>query len=278
MEREKLESLLIDYIDGQLNDADRATVERELAQSQSTAKLYSQLKEVMDLMASSRARVPGISLKQNFEKALQAEISKTEKGSPAETSPRFASALREGEAKAGRPVFLQPWVLRVAAAIVLVMVGVVIGDWINTARRHDQELARLKQEVENNKRIMLSMLENQQSASQRVMGATVAYELNKADDEIVLVLAKTLNEDPNTNVRLAALEALEKFYQQTHVRKTLIASLATQKDPVVQIALIRLLVQMKEKKIVNELEKITRDDQVMKAVKDEAHSGILKLS
>jgi len=264
MEKEKLESLLIDYIDGHLNDADRAIVENELALNENAAKLYSQLKEVMDLMANSKVAIPGRGLKQNFEKALQAEISKS------------VSAF--AKATADKQVFFQPWVLRVAAAIVLVIVGVVIGDKINTNRQHDQELARLKEEVENNKRMMLSMLENQQSASQRVMGATVAYELPKADDEIVNVLSKTLNEDPNTNVRLAALEALGKFYQQDHVRRTLVTALTTQKDPVVQIALIRLLVQMKEKQIVNELQKITRDGQVMKAVKDEAHSGILKLS
>jgi len=260
MEKEKLESLLIDYIDGHLNDADRAMVEKEL-QNESTAKLYSQLREVTDLMANSKTKVPGISLKQNFEKALQAEISKS-----------------ENTTGKGKQAFFQPWVLRIAAAVVLVIVGVVIGDKISTSRQHEQELAKLKEEVENNKRMMLSMLENQQSASQRVMGATVAYELPKADDEIVNVLSKTLNEDPNTNVRLAALEALGKFYTQEHVRKTLVTSLTSQKDPVVQIALIRLLVQMKEKQIVNELEKITGDGQVMKAVKDEAHSGILKLS
>lgn|GEM_PF-329077 len=264
MEKEKLESLLIDYIDGNLNDADRAMVEKEL-QDESTAKLYNQLKEVMDLMANSKVKVPGVSLKQNFEKALQAEISKSNQWSVSTQTT-------------GKQVFFQPWVLRVAAAIVLVIVGVVIGNKISDNRQHELELAKLKEEVENNKRIMLSMLENHQSASQRVMGATVAYELPKADDEIVTVLARTMNEDPNTNVRLAALEALGKFYQQEHVRKTLITSLSTQKDPVVQIALIRLLVQMKEKQIVNELEKITHDGQVMKAVKDEAHSGILKLS
>jgi len=265
MEKEKLESLLIDYIDGNLNDAERAMVEKEL-QNESTAKLYNQLKEVIDLMGNSKAKVPGVSLKQNFEKALQAEISKSK-------NPHTVSTQTTG-----KQIFFQPWVLRVAAAVVLLIVGVVIGDKISTNRQHAQELAKLKEEVENNKRMMLSMLENQQSASQRVMGATVAYELPKADDEIVNALSKTLNEDPNTNVRLAALEALGKFYQQGHVRKALVTSLSTQKDPVVQIALIRLLVQMKEKQIVNELEKITRDGQVMKAVKDEAHSGILKLS
>jgi anti-sigma factor RsiW len=258
MEREELESLLIDYIDGNLKDADRMLVEKEL-QNEGAAKLYNQLKEVIDLMDNSKAKAPGVSLKTNFEKALQAEISKS-------------------ETNKGKQLFFSPWVLRVAAAVALVVAGIGIGNWISTNRQRDLELAKLKLEVENNKRIMLSMLENQQSASQRVMGATVAYDLTTADDEIVNALSKTLNEDANTNVRLAALEALGKFYQQEHVRKTLIKSLSTQKDPVVQIALIRLLVQMKEKQIVNELEKITRDGQVMKAVKDEAHSGILKLS
>jgi len=267
MEKEKLESLLIDYIDGNLNDADRATIEQELAQNKSTAKLYRQLKEVMDLMANSKVATPGLSLKQNFEKALQAEISKTESSSSA-----------EAPAKAGKQVFFKPWVLRAAAGVVLVIVGIGIGDQLNKSRQHDLEVAALRKEVEDNKKMMLSMLENQQSASQRVMGATVAYELPKADDEIVNALVKAMDEDPNTNVRLTALEALGKFYQQGHVRIKLIKALSTQKDPVVQIALIRLLVQMKEKQVVNELEKITRDGNVMKAVKDEAHSGILKLS
>lgn len=268
MEKEKLESLLIDYIDGNLNDANRVMVEKEL-QNESTAKLYSQLKEVIDLMANSKAKVPGISMKQNFEKALQAEISK---------SDLSAGVSAKAESSAGKQVFFQPWVLRVAAAVVLVMVGVVIGNWINATRQRDQELAKLREEVESNKRVMLAMLENQQSASQRMTGATVAYELPKADDEIVSVLVKTMNDDPNTNVRLAALEALGKFYHQDHVRKALLTALSTQKDPMVQIALIRLLVRMKEKQVVDELQKITRQENVMKAVKDEAHAGILKLS
>ncbi len=263
MEKEKLESLLIDYIDGNLDGADRAKVEQELTNTESTATLHRQMKEVMDLMDHAKAAEPTISLKKNFEKALQEEIAKSERGSFVNHSKDF---------------FFQPWILRVAAALVLVMVGVVIGNWINANRQHDQELARLKEEVANNKRVLLSMLENQQSASQRVMGATVAYELNQADDEIVKVLVKTMNEDPNTNVRLTALEALGKFYQQDHVRKALLTALPAQKDPMVQIALIRLLVQMKEKQVVNELQKITRDERAMKAVKDEAHSGILKLS
>ncbi len=272
MEKEKLESLLIEYIDGKLNNTDQAIIEKELTNNESSAKLYAQLKEVMNLMEHLKAAAPTHSLKQNFEKALQGEISKSE------NKPENAWSTSTQTTSKKKQVFFQPWLLRVAAAVVLVMVGIVIGNWINTTRQNNQELAQLKEEMETNKKMMLAMLENQQSASQRVMGATVAYELSAPDDEIVNVLVKTMNEDPNTNVRLAALEALGKFYQQSHVRKALLTALSTQKDPMVQIALIRLLVEMKEKQVVNELQKITHDEKVMKAVKDEAHSGILKLS
>jgi hypothetical protein len=79
-------------------------------------------------------------------------------------------------------------------------------------------------------------------------------------------------------VRLAALEALGKFHQHAHVRKALIESLTRQKDPVVQISLIRLMVEMKEKSVINELEKMTKDKENIRAVKDEAYAGMLKLS
>ena len=263
MEKEKLESLLIDYIDGNLGEADRRIVEKELAENQEAATLYNQFKEVLSLLDNARHVEPSFSLRAKFERSLSEEIRSSEK--------RLANE--------GKEIFMKPWVLRAAAGIILVIVGIAIGDRISTQRQHDEAIAKVQEQLEEQKRMMMGMLENQQSASQRVMGATVAYEMEEApDDEIVNALVKAMDEDPNTNVRLTALEALGKFYQQGHVRAKLIKSLATQKDPVVQIALIRLLVQMKEKEVVNELEKITRDDVMIKAVKDEAHKGILKLS
>jgi HEAT repeat protein len=125
---------------------------------------------------------------------------------------------------------------------------------------------------------MMAMLQNGQSASQRIQGVNVALSMNKADDEIVSALVKTMNEDPNSNVRLAALDALSKFSDDAAVRKALVTSLPKQKDPVVQISLIQLLVKMKEKGVVNDLRKIVDDEKTMQAVKDEAYSGILRLS
>lgn len=267
MEKEKLESLLIDYIDGNLNEADKAIVEKELEQNQEAATLHSQLKEVMSLLDKARHIEPSFTLRAKFERSLSEEISSQQGKSTSTKAP------------ADKQIFLKPWILRAAAGIILVIVGIVIGERISVQRQHEQELVAIQKKMDEQKDMLMAMLENQQSASQRVMGANVAYEMKQApDDEIVNALVKAMDEDPNTNVRLTALEALGKFYHQNHVRRKLIQSLATQKDPVVQIALIRLLVQMKEKEVVNQLEKITQDDMTIKAVKDEAHSGILKLS
>ena len=126
--------------------------------------------------------------------------------------------------------------------------------------------------------MMMGLIDNQQSASQRLQGINVALTIESADDEVVNALAKRMNEDPNTNVRLAALDALSKFHTEPQVRKVLLDALSTQKDPMVQIALIQLMVQMKEKSVVNDLKKIVDDSETMKAVKDEAYSGILILS
>jgi len=248
MEKEKLETLLIDYIDGKLNDAERYDVEQLLVANQDAFKTYEQLKEVIQAMQASAKMEPTPRLKRGFEQMLREE---------------------EIGLKKGRVVFFQPSLFRVAAAVAFVVLGGAIAFII---ARQNQQSRELKQ-------TLMAMLENQQSASQRVLGATVAYnDIVKADDEIVNALVNAMNEDPNTNVRMAALEALGKFHNQPHVRKALVAALNTQKDPMVQIALIRLMVEMKEKDITKELERISTDEETLQAVKDEAQAGILRLS
>jgi hypothetical protein len=257
MEKEKLESLLIDYLDGELTHAQRAIVEEELERSEEARVLRDQLVQVMGAMEKSADWQPSRGMKLRFQSMLQEEIVAQDRG---------------------KQVFFQPALYRIAAAVALVMAGVTIGYWINKNQVQNAELAALRKEMAETKALMLAQIDNQQSASQRLMGVTVAYKMEKADDEIVSALVKTMNEDPNINVRLAALEALGKFHQLPHVRQALIQSLSKQNDPMVQIELIRLMVQMKEKEAVKELQRITTDDKMLPVVKDEAHAGILKLS
>jgi hypothetical protein len=257
MDKETLESRIIDYIDGKGTEQERAIMESELAHNKTSYALYEQLREVIHTLDTVKPLEPSGKLKLEFEKALQNEMAAQKKT---------------------KTIFFSPVFYRAVAAVLLVLAGVAIGNWINNNQQQAKELAELKQQVDENRRAMMAMMENQQSASQRMTGLSVAYEMDKPDDEIVRVLVKTMNEDPNSNVRLAAMEALGKFSSEAPVRNSLIQSLSTQKDPIVQIALIQLLVKMKEKSVVKQLEQMTKDASTMKAVKDEAYSGILKLS
>ncbi len=257
MERERLESMIIEYIDGTLEEKDRILVEAEIAKNPEAGILYNQLKEVMLKMNDTTQLVPGEPLKKSFEHFLLQEIEKKSEG---------------------KSITMVPMFYRIAAGIIILMVVGVTAYWIRKDLQNQARIAEMEKVLEDNKRVMMALLDNEYSASQRMQGVSVAYEMSKPDDEIVSILVRTLNSDPNTNVRLAALDALSKFSSENEVRKSLIESLSTQKDPIIQIALIQQLVKMKEKTVVKQLERMTKDSKTMKAVKDEAYSGIFKLS
>jgi hypothetical protein len=258
MDKEKLESLLIDYIDGRLSTSDKVIAEQELARNEQARHLYAQLKEVMEVMDRSAKLHPSASLQRSFDQML-----KTEMGSAA---------------KSTKVVFFSPAFYRAAAAVLLLVVGGGAGYLISNYQRQQDKLAKIEKELMDTKNLMIAMMGNDQSASSRIQGVNVALRIEKADNEVVNALVKAMNEDPNANVRLAAVDALSKFYNDPVVRRKLIDALSTQKDPIVQIALIQLLVNMKEKNVVNDLKKLVDDVKTIKPVKDEAYSGIMKLS
>jgi hypothetical protein len=262
MEKTKLESMLIDYIDNKLNTVDRQQVEQELVRNPEAYQLYEELKEVMHVMDRAARLEPSQGMKNKFDDLLKEEMAVNKKT---------------------KTVFFQPVVYRAAAAVALLVVGGWIGFTISKQNAikdaHEKEqLAILAEEMAIMKDMMAKM-NNDQSASQRIQGVNVALTMTSTpDDEIVKALVKTMNEDNNSNVRLAALEALSKFIGDKEVRKSLIESLGKQKDPIVQIQLIQLLVKIKEKGVVDDLQKIVDDEGTIQAVKDEAYSGIMRLS
>ena len=107
MDNEKLEMLLIDYIDGKLTDAERQQVEQELVRNENSFRLYEQLKEVIHAIDKSKKLEPSHNLKKQFDEFLATEI----KASKKET----------------KIIFFQPAFYRVAAAVALLVVGGGIG-------------------------------------------------------------------------------------------------------------------------------------------------------
>lgn len=259
MDKQEMEGLLIEYIDGKLDDRQRKEVEGILAADPDAQLLHQQLVQLNRVIEQSSELRPSSKLATSFHQMLVDE-------------------QRSGAAPSGKQVFFTPMLSRVAAAFVLVLLGVALGYWINRTNNQHEQMAALQEEMRQTRELMMSMMDNEMSASKRMQGVTVAMNFATADDEVVRALVKAMNTDPNTNVRLAAVDALGRFHKEPAVKKELISSLSTQSDPLVQIALIQLLVRIKEKAVINQLNEIIESDSSMKEVKDEAYTGILKLS
>jgi hypothetical protein len=257
MINETTQQLVLDYIEGKLSEAECKQVEQLLSENIEVRTWYEQMKEIDSAMKASSEWKPSAALRESFHVLLQQEI--------------------EAERKT-KSVFFNPVFYRAAAAIALVVTIGSLGFWYNKQQAKDAEILALRKEMEATRALVFALLENDQSASQRLMGVKAAYETTQKDDAIVSALIKVMNEDANMNVRIAAVEALGKFSNERIVQTALIESLPKQTDPAVQMALIQVLVQMKEQGAVESLQKIIEDETVIESVKDEAHAGIIKLS
>jgi len=145
------------------------------------------------------------------------------------------------------------------------------------AQQKSTLLTKYNNNTQTRKLVMLASLRDMDSPARRITAVSQSSEYKMAGRDIVSALLGTLNNDPNTNVRLAALDGLARFYHEAYIRKQLIASLKAQKNPTVQIALIELLTRMKETAVLTELDKIVSSDTTINAVKDCAYSGMFKL-
>lgn len=255
-EKATWESTLIDYIDGTLTEADRDRVAQAIREQPAVGQLYQELQTVMQAMADSPVVEPPRRMRDQFEAMLNAEVSRSHSATPVRTL--------NGQ---------RMW-YRVAAVITLLIVAAGGTYWY----QQQQHLLALEAELREIKAGILQQLHNTQSPSQRLLAVKAANQTHQPDNEIVSALIRTMNEDPNSNVRLAAMEALGRFQHEPPVRQALIASLARQTDPVVQIALIQLLVEMKDKEVMKPLQQIIDNEEVLPAVRDEAHAGIFRLS
>ncbi len=86
-----------------------------------------------------------------------------------------------------------------------------------------------------------------------------------------------MNHDSNVNVRLSAVDALAKFAGKSEIRRALVDSLPVQDSPLVQIAIVDLLVQLNDTEALPALRKIAVDAQADEAVRQRAASAAEKL-
>jgi hypothetical protein len=166
---------------------------------------------------------------------------------------------------------------RLAYTAGILIIGLIAGWLISPANKYQNELSSINSEVHQMKEMMmLSMLEKT-SVTERLKAVSMSSELPSSYGRVVEALFHTLNNDENVNVRLAALEALAGYAEDPIVRENLIESISMQESPLVQIQLADLMVEMQERKSVDELKKIMEKENTDPGVKQLLRKSIGQL-
>jgi predicted anti-sigma-YlaC factor YlaD len=167
---------------------------------------------------------------------------------------------------------------QIAAGIALLIGGGVVGYGVRASQPAGaSELAQLRGEVSSMRQLIALSLLQQQSASERLRGVSWAYRVESSDTEVLTALVSAVNHDPNINVRLAAVDALHPFASSPGTRDAVIQALPKQNDPIVQVALIDLLVDLKEKEALKELERMAGDTAIDAGVRERAQWAMERL-
>jgi hypothetical protein len=168
------------------------------------------------------------------------------------------------------------------AAAAMLLIGVAIGRFgpspsARTSGDPTVELAAVRTEMRELREMVSLSLMQQQSASDRLKGVTWTGQLDRPSGEVVSALLDVLMHDPNVNVRLATIDALERFASRDDVRHAAIDAVDRQASPLVQIALIDFLVNTNERQSAPTLRRLAENPQVNGAVRARAAWGLQQL-
>lgn len=139
------------------------------------------------------------------------------------------------------------------------------------------EATQLQAQIQSLRQTVALSLLDRQSPASRLEGVSWSSQVEHPDRDLLSALITTLQHDPNTNVRLAALDALEKFSDEAPVRQAMVSALTNQDSPLVQIALIDALVHMREKQAKGEFKKLSTETGANIAVRQRAQWALQSL-
>ena len=249
---EAYEALMPDYWAGLLSPEDHAAVSAYLAARPVLQQEEAGHQQVWNGLTAWESEKPSPALTQRFE-AMLAAYDAALRPQPvvlqADWKSRWASVWNF------RPALSWGW--QVAIGMGCLLLGLWVGRtyWMRPSDR--QDVAEIRRELDElNQKVTMAWLQ-QASASDRLAAIDRLRQVSQPAPETFQLLIKTLSDDPNVNVRIAAAEALLPYlHQNPGMLEQVKQSFESQDSPIVQSVLIEMLVQMKEKSSVRLLEEV----------------------
>ena len=195
---------------------------------------------------------------------------------------RFAGIMEgSGSQRGWGAVFgLPAWQPVYAAAVIIaaILVGAFVGRQFPTAdSSSNRDFNAMRQELRDVREMLALSLMQQHLASDRIKGASWAAQMDDPRSDILSELIDVLLHDPNVNVRLACLRALERFGERPAVREGVAKALAGEQSSLVSLALIEFVLEAKDKMAIDSLRRISADPMRDQAVRDKAAQALERL-
>jgi hypothetical protein len=259
---EHIKLYLIDFIDKNLDEAMTNEIRQHLSECKSCQAELEQNLIIFDELKKIKDEEPPKNLRANFMQTLETEKMNIQQAPVIPISRNT------------RKLWLHNPFSQMAAGFAMLISGVLLGLLINNNQGNKSEIAQMHNEMDQMRQMLfLSKLDNN-SASQRMQAVSYTQEMMTPNPEIIEALVETMNTDDNLNVRLASIHALSKFSNDPDIRDELVNSLKLQDDPLLQITLINILVEIQEEKAINVMKDLMQKDETMDAVKEMAEKGL----
>ena len=169
------------------------------------------------------------------------------------------------------------WAVAAAVVIALVGGGLIGRQLTGTSERDRQALIAVQQELRDVRELLAVSLLQQPSATERLRGVSAAGRLSDPRADVVGALVDALLHDPNVNVRLACVRAIERFQDRAAIREGVTTALMREQSPLVTAALIAFVVDARDRTAIETLRHVSQDPSRDAAMRDTAAEGIARL-
>jgi L-fucose mutarotase/ribose pyranase (RbsD/FucU family) len=237
MKCEQTSELLPDYLQGSLSPVEQHNVDAHLAQCADCSEEVAIWKKLSLLPVEQ----PSPALRARFEAMLQAF-----------QAGRSNLPVRNSEWRKPAPSWnLFHWLRSplgaMAWSVALLAIGIYAGLHLAGHKEpQSTELTELRSELASTKQLVVLSMLQQQSASARLEGVSFSTQDQQLNPQVLSALLHTLRYDSSVDVRLAALDALSRHSHQPQVHKGILDSLQQEQSPLVQLALIDLMLEWRD--------------------------------
>lgn len=264
------QKMMVDNLASNLSPLKQRILNEHLAICPHCRKIMNSMKTMWEKVESLPEQNPSPSMLQRFNTMLAHE---KEKSTLIENRltirDRFNGWIEHWFPK--KPIF------QTSLAMACLLIGLIIGRWSVISGILSSDVINLQNELKTMKQTAYLNLLEQPSAGDRLRGVGLCTNISEPDNDLFQKLLEHVKTDPNTNVRLAAVDALYLFSNHTGFSDTLLTVLEVQTSPLVQVAVVDLLISIRERRAIQALKTIINTQKVNAEVRQHASKKLQEI-